>query len=304
LNAQIRRPLSVCLTIPSVRILALTLALAGSIRAQGPTGLTEIDPSELTSTTSYQLRTTWDHGDLDLSFDYRLAPQEHAAVYLEGRYRIPLAGSDTNDEAFSEAAKAPGLWQHLHILFHAPSFAPNERLTEPSVELAELNHYHVLFQEHFPAPNANAPLSGEHNRGPLIFTSDHPLQLRHIQVRQLAGKKIALETTKAELFPSEKELLRWSALSQRAGSDREQPSLTNTSPKTIFTEAKPNLAALFTASLTAPVEGLYTFAAQSNGLSQIYVDGAHVLGPISLTAGPHTLQATFLRKADDTDKPS
>jgi hypothetical protein len=296
------------LNFPNFVELAWALTAAGALmslpaKAQSPVPSGEIDPGLLVATPAdhpKQLRTAWSHGDLDLSFEYRLAEKQHASVYLEGCYRVPLAGFDSGDGPLSDAAKSAGLWQHLHVIFHAPTFAAGQKTKDARLQIVELNQFPVQVETDLARPSSDAPLAEERAAAPLVFVSDGPLQLRHIRARALAtGRRVSLEITKAQLFKSPSELKRWSATSAPAGSDRDLFSANHLSVKTPLAKAPKAMAALLTATLTVPIDGTYRFAAQTNGLAQIYIDGSRALAPIALAAGPHSLQITFLRQDDD-----
>ena len=96
------------------------------------------------------LFTTMQHGDLDVSLDVMLPKGSNSGVYLMGRYEVQLFDSwgvasptfadmggiyqrwDDKRGAGKEgyegtaprlnASRAPGLWQHLDIVFRAPRF--------------------------------------------------------------------------------------------------------------------------------------------------------------------------------------
>src|SRR5690606_4791318 len=103
------------------------------------------------------LVTSWIHGDLDLELEVMLGPGGESGVLLQGRYEVQLADSravrtpqfadmggidavrpDANG-AFRDrlqglpphtnAARAPGLWQHLQVRFRAPHFDDTGRKT-------------------------------------------------------------------------------------------------------------------------------------------------------------------------------
>ena len=96
------------------------------------------------------LVTSFDHGDIELEVDVMMPKNSNSGLYFQSRYEIQLFDSwkvsesshgdmggiyqrwDKTKEKGQEgyegsapkinAAKAPGLWQHFRIIFHAPRF--------------------------------------------------------------------------------------------------------------------------------------------------------------------------------------
>jgi hypothetical protein len=100
--------------------------------------------------TKKNIFTNFEHGDIELELDVMMPVGSNSGIYLQGRYEIQLfdswnVGKPTfsdmggiyqrwNKKASKEergyeghnppfnAAKAPGLWQHVKIKFSAPTF--------------------------------------------------------------------------------------------------------------------------------------------------------------------------------------
>ena len=112
----------------------------------------------------YELYSKFEHGDLDIEMDFLLAKGANSGIYLQGQYEVQLYdswGKSTakyNDvggiyerwnDAMPEgqkgyegiaprtnAAKAPGLWQHIKISFQAPRFdAAGKKVQNAKLEL-------------------------------------------------------------------------------------------------------------------------------------------------------------------------
>src|SRR5690606_16105691 len=94
--------------------------------------------------------TAFEHGDIEIELDVMMPVKSNSGLYFQGRYEVQLLDSwgvkepqyldiggiyqrrdDTRGkgkEGFEgqaptmNAAKAPGLWQHFKIIFHAPKF--------------------------------------------------------------------------------------------------------------------------------------------------------------------------------------
>src|SRR5690606_20858767 len=94
------------------------------------------------------LFTAFEHGDIEIELDVMMPVHSNSGLYFQGRYEIQLfdswavykpqhsdmggiyhrwdnsraeKGYEGHPPAIN-AAKAPGLWQHFKIIFHAPRF--------------------------------------------------------------------------------------------------------------------------------------------------------------------------------------
>lgn len=210
-----------------------------------------------------ELVTAWSHGDLEVEFDYLLAGGSGSLVYFEGRYPLPLPtyGQHTDVPAFAQlglAAKAPGLWQHVHAIFRAPRFDGQGHKSAPArLMRVELNDCLALEDYAYAAPTPGAAFSDEQATGPLLWSGDAAVSLRAVQYRRI-GLGAALEVAR---FAYQ--------------SKPDDPAVTMTGP------------------LAIPVTGTYVLAAKTKGVAQFYVDGARCLGPVTLTAGSHELRVEY-----------
>ncbi|MBK9491093.1 MAG: DUF1080 domain-containing protein [Haliscomenobacter sp.] len=103
----------------------------------------------------YKVLTAWEHGDLELELEFMMPKGSNSGIYLQGRYEVQLfdswgvkspkygdlGGIYRNWESapgkiymgkapIANAAKAPGLWQHMRISFQAPRFDAQGKKTE------------------------------------------------------------------------------------------------------------------------------------------------------------------------------
>lgn len=87
----------------------------------------------------------------------------------------------------ANAAKAPGTWQSMEIVFRAPRFDEAGRKTsDATFESVRING--VLVQENTaaPGPTASHPLAGEVAAGPIVIQGDHgPIAIRRFQATPL-----------------------------------------------------------------------------------------------------------------------
>lgn len=274
--------------------------------------------------TQYELISKFEHGDLDISFDFMMAKESNSGVYLQGRYEIQLLDSwgspspkyydcggiyerwdDTKPKGMEgyegtaprvNAAKAPGLWQHMEISFQAPRFdKAGKKTSNAKILVIKLNG--IVLHE-------NVELSGitrggfakEVAKGPLRLQGDHgSLAFRNIQVSnfdkpaaQVSNINYAVNYNSYDpnvdpfaLAPDEKgkiESMTWEFLKQNN-----------------------NFAYIMTADLMAPSDGEYTFTLYSASNNLLSIDGKEVIpnkytgsndgrkGKITLTKGTHKL---------------
>ncbi|CAN5906069.1 hypothetical protein BH11GEM1_BH11GEM1_06030 [soil metagenome] len=165
------------------------------------------------------LFTGWEHGDLDLSFDVMLPRGARSAVYLMGRYAVLLADSwathtptsaslgaiarpmsDTRAPGQSGfegtpprqlVSRAPGLWQHVEILFRAPEFSGPQKIANALFAKVTVNGVVVHANVEAPGPTDGAAFNDERATGPLMFPGDHgPLAVRNIQYKAYSGSVV------------------------------------------------------------------------------------------------------------------
>jgi len=158
------------------------------------------------------LYTKEEFGDLDLELDFMMAKNSNSGVYLQGRYEIQLLDSWTRlHPTASDAggiysrwnskrgtyegtaptmnvAKAPGLWQHLHIIFRAPIFNNSgDKIANARFERVYLNGVLIQQNAFVTGPTGSSMFQDEKAKGPLVLQGDHgPVAFKNIQYRGLA----------------------------------------------------------------------------------------------------------------------
>lgn len=173
------------------------------------------------------LFTDWTHGDLELELDFLMPKGSNSGVYLMGRYEVQLLDSwGIEEPEFSDlggiyqrwnesestgyeghapamnASLAPGLWQHLKILFKAPEFnEQGEKVANAEFEEVWVNG--VLVQENVEVtgPTRAAAFNDEKPVGPLMIQGDHgPVALRNIMYKRYDKEDIELKGLKYEYY--------------------------------------------------------------------------------------------------------
>ncbi|KAA5549622.1 DUF1080 domain-containing protein [Adhaeribacter rhizoryzae] len=142
-----------------------------------------------------------EHGDAELELDYMIAKGSNSGIYLQGNYEIQFLDSwgvknpksadaggvyerwdDSKPEGQKgyegyaprqNASRAPGLWQHLKVLFQAPKFdASGKKIANARMIRIELNG--VTIHEDLEMLGATRGAMGpEKATGPLRIQGDH-----------------------------------------------------------------------------------------------------------------------------------
>ena len=173
--------------------------------------------------------TNLEHGDIELEVDVMMPKGSNSGLYFQGRYEVQLFDSwgveavhhsdmggiyqrwDSSKEKGQEgfegyapkknAAKAPGLWQNLKILFHAPKFDTSGRKTGNAIfEEVWLNGVLIHKNIEVSGPTRAAAFQDEKPKGPLMVQGDHgPVALKNMRYKTYDDEKVSLgEITMAE----------------------------------------------------------------------------------------------------------
>lgn len=157
-------------------------------------------------------------GDVELSLEFLIPNHSNSGVKLQGVYEIQITDSwkvakptgvdcggiypraerkpryrhiDQGIAPLVNAAKKPGEWQTLEIVFHPPRFgADGKKITNAMFEKVVLNG--KLIQDHVeaPTPTGHNWHNQESPTGPLLLQADHgPVALRNVRLRPLPASK-------------------------------------------------------------------------------------------------------------------
>jgi len=181
-----------------------------------PTAGTGVIINTVGSTGNTHLVTNAQMGDVELELEFMMAKGSNSGVYLLGRYEVQLFDSwmklnptysdcggiyqrwneaATGHEGYqgiaplSNAAKAPGLWQKLHVKFHAPKYDDKGNKTVNAYfESVYLNGVLVQQQVAVTGPTRSAMFDDEKVQGPLMLQGDHGnVAFRNIHYRTLSA---------------------------------------------------------------------------------------------------------------------
>jgi hypothetical protein len=168
------------------------------------------------------LRTAWEHGDLDIELDFMMPKGSNSGIYLQGRYELQLLdswgvehptysdvggiyqrwdeGRGAGREGFEghaprvNAARAPGLWQTLRVDFRAPRFdAQGRKIANARFARVELNGVVLHENVELTGPTRGASVPGEAATGPIVIQGDHgPVAFREIRYARYGLQPLAL----------------------------------------------------------------------------------------------------------------
>ncbi|MBU3027904.1 3-keto-disaccharide hydrolase [Zobellia galactanivorans] len=181
--------------------------------------------------------TNFEHGDIELEVDVMMPKGSNSGLYFQGRYEVQLFDSWKAEEAtFSDmggiyqrwdatkekgsegyegsaprmnAAKAPGLWQHVKVVFHAPQFdASGQKVKDAEFEEVWLNGVLIHENVKVTGPTRAAIANDEVAKAPLMIQGDHgPVALKNFSYKLYGNPRLSFVDMKMKEFESEQVLL-------------------------------------------------------------------------------------------------
>lgn len=191
------------------------------------TGILSNDPS---GKSKDQLFTKLEHGDLELDLDFMMDKGANSGVYLQGRYEVQLYDSwgakvpkpvdcgaiyerwddkrPTGQQGYEGhpptqiVSRAPGLWQHLHLVFRAPRFNERgEKTANARFLKVVLNGVTVQNNVEVTGPTRSSAFSDEKPTGPLMIQGDHgAVALRNIRYKSYGIEPVTLTKMKLSSY--------------------------------------------------------------------------------------------------------
>ncbi|MEM1134666.1 MAG: family 16 glycoside hydrolase [Bacteroidota bacterium] len=224
------------------------------------------------------LLTQWEHGDIILETDVMIPKGSNSGIYLQGRYEVQLLDSWGVKSAsfsdiggiyrnweqepgkiymgkapFTNAAFAPGVWQHMKIAFRAPRFDGNGKKVENARFIyVELNGIRIHENLEVPLPTGGPVENNETAKGPLMIQGDHgPVAFRNMQYQLMESADIALTDISYKAFHGKFDKIEdfESTTPVKTG---EIPELTYT-----VSEKEDNFAVILNGNIQAPKAGNY-----------------------------------------------
>ncbi len=243
------------------------------------------------------LFTSFDHGDIELELDILVPAQSNSGIYFQGRYEVQIFDSwnkkqpkygdmggiyqrwnktaPKGKEGYEgtspriNAAKAPGLWQHLKVIFHAPKFnKQGKKIKNAWFEKVWLNG--VLIQENVSVTGTTrgGVNTNEKPRDPLMIQGDHgPVAFKNIKYKLYEGNKFKLSRLKRAEYKSVKNKLENLDTFPLVKSEK-----TKTFTLADVTTKKDKKMIIYTGVLEIPETGKYLFDAHNGGVSQLFLD--------------------------------
>ena len=232
----------------------------------------------------------FEHGDIELALDVMLPEGSNSGLYLQGRYELQLLDSwgvkqpgygdmggiyqrwdpsrGKGNEGFdgvapaTNAAKAPGLWQHIKLIFHAPRFDELGNKVQNAVfKKVWLNGALIHENIELEGPTAGAVQQDEQPLGSLMIQGDHgAVAFRDIQYKRYEKEKVFLSDirvtaydNKAVMLPSLDSLLPGAKIR------------TDSISAELVGEGRPQTILSFEGFMGIPTTGKYIFDYRING---------------------------------------
>ena len=268
------------------------------LRATSGTGVLVNQPTE---THRGNLFTEWEHGDLELELDFLMPKGSNSGVYLQGRYEVQLLDSwgrrapqhaDAGgiyqrwDETRPEGergyegrpprvnvSRAPGLWQHLRILFRAPQFnEQGEKVENARFVTVELNGVPIHEDVEVTGPTRAAAFEDEQPTGPLMLQGDHgPVAFRDLRYKRYRTDRIALQDVRYRYAEG--------AFDAPPDTSAITPVRTGTldSLTARVAQSTDGFALVFTGQMTIPTPGTYLWVTEARGGVRLTINGEEVI---------------------------
>lgn len=274
----------------------------------------------------FELYTKVEHGDADLEFDFLLAKGANSGVYLQGRYELQLFDSWGKKSARyddvggiyerwndkmpegqkgyegiaprTNAAKSPGLWQHMKISFQAPRFDANGKKIQNAKFLkVELNGTTLHENVEVTGPTRGSMQENEVKMGPLRFQGDHSsVAFRNIQLNNFNQPAATLTDLNYDVYYGNYPLTT-DLSTLKAGSQGKADQISWDVSK-----ESNDYVIVYKGKLNVPADGKYTLTHQISGNTLLKVDGKAIAKDtwynanqtidehVELTKGTHSLE--------------
>ncbi|NJB83441.1 family 16 glycoside hydrolase [Wenyingzhuangia aestuarii] len=245
------------------------------------------------------LFTKFEHGDIELELDVMMPLKSNSGLYFQGRYEIQLYDSwkvtepaykdmggiyqrwdktkPKGQEGFqghapkTNAAKAPGLWQHLKIIFHAPRF-DNQGTKIKNAWFEEVRLNNILIHENVEVtgPTRAAPFNNEKPLASLMIQGDHgPVAFKNITYKLYKNQNLKIHKSDLKIYDnSKKESVIKDIAKFRLLEEHQTDSI---SPLTRINRRDQKIVS-YTGTLDIPTTGDYLFEATVNGGAYLIIN--------------------------------
>ncbi|MEO1449896.1 MAG: DUF1080 domain-containing protein, partial [Bacteroidota bacterium] len=238
------------------------------------------------------LLTSWEHGDIILDLEVMIPKGSNSGIYLQGRYEVQLLDSwGVEDPAYSDiggiyrnwestpgeiymgkaprvnAAKAPGLWQHMRIAFQAPRFdTKGNKIANARFVSVDLNGVRIHENLEVPHPTGGPVENNEVARGPIMIQGDHgPVAIRNFKYQHLTEKPMAITDLEYDLY-----LGRFMKVDEVGG---EAPYLSGKLDKltAAMADAQTQFGIIYKGNIEVPEAGSYTLRINYSGMAEMTI---------------------------------
>ncbi|MDX2248489.1 MAG: family 16 glycoside hydrolase [Bacteroidia bacterium] len=276
--------------------------------------------------------TTFEHEDIEIEWEFMMPKGSNSGVYFQGRYEIQLFDSWKKDslthadcggiyERWDEtkpegeqgfegkapnqnASLAPGLWQHLRVIFRAPRFDENGQKTENARFIEVIFNGIVIHEDvEVSGPTRAAAYANEQATGPLMIQGDHgPVAFRNIRYRLFNREGLAMDKINYRYYHG-----RWEVLPPFDSLEIRAEGTTRFFDIGKIKTRDNNYGVRFFGPLPIAKEGEYAFTIVSDDGSRLYIDNQVIVsndsfhaerprtGKVFLSEGEHNLTLDFFQ---------
>ena len=283
------------------------------------------------------LFTEWQHADLELDLEVLMPKGSNSGIYFQSRYEIQLLDSwgvetpkhsdiggvyqrwDENRPEGQKGydgkpprlnvARAPGLWQHLNILFKAPRFdGQGNKVENARFERVMLNGVVIHENVELSGPTRAAAYEDEVASAPLMIQGDHgPVAFRNIKYRQYSPASVRLSGVTLRYYEGE---------FNNQMPEVNELNLVLEEDVSVITsqdaQAERQFVLQYNGLLDAPVSGTYLFEVSHTSRVRLTIEGQEVLtdqservnglrefprnaGTIELEKGEHVFELAYAK---------
>lgn len=276
---------------------------------------------------------TMEHADLELEFEVLVPKESNSGIYLQSRYELQIRDTaDDNDLSSDDmggiyaqwesiekkekgingqapsinAARAPGLWQKVYVLFRAPKFDESGvKITNATFEKVKLNGYVIHENVEVSGPTIGAPFNDEVAQAPLMIQGDHgPVAFRNLTYKSFSKNEVTLSDLNYKVYDGKFDYIPDFASLEllKEGTTKDFNKLQD------LAEKREGFSIVFEGKLNIPTTGKYLFETSIDDGGDLIIDGTLVVhnqgepgmgterGMIELNEGQHTFIQNFYQE--------
>lgn len=142
-------------------------------------------------------------GDCTISLELMVPKGSNSGIYVMGEYEVQILDSFGKEKVgpgdlgglygasapLKNAAKKPGVWQTIEIVFTAPKFEGDKKIANAKFVKVTLNGEVIHENVEMKGPTPSGVTGKEAATGPLMFQGDHgPVAIRNMQITPATAK--------------------------------------------------------------------------------------------------------------------